>query len=109
MNKNPRANRADIIAAVAAATGLTKQDADAAITATLNAVARTVAEGTDVSFTGFGTFRHVVMAERETRNPQTGERMTAAGGPTMRFTTSPKLTRQIRNDQPITIFKRSAR
>lgn len=63
----------DLIASVAAATGLSKKDADAAVNAVFSVIEGEVAKGEKVTVTGFGTFERRTRAAREGRNPRTGE------------------------------------
>ena len=50
MNKN------ELIASIAAATGLTKTDSTKALDAFINSVAKALKEGKEVRLVGFGTF-----------------------------------------------------
>lgn len=65
-------NKTELIAAVAAKTGLSKKDADAAIGATVSAIAEALKAGDKVALVGFGTFEVRERAERMGKNPQTG-------------------------------------
>ncbi|HEX2301832.1 MAG TPA: HU family DNA-binding protein [Pseudonocardiaceae bacterium] len=71
-------NRNDLIAAVAEQTGLSAREAGDAVNATLDGIARGVAEGGTVSLPGFGTFEQRQRSARTGRNPQTGETMQIA-------------------------------
>ncbi len=66
-------NKTELIAAVAEKTGLSKKDADAAIGATVDAIAEALKAGDKVALVGFGTFEVRERAERMGKNPQTGE------------------------------------
>ena len=66
-------NKTELIAAVADKTGLSKKDAEAAITATVEAVTQALTQGEKVQLVGFGSFEVKARAERLGRNPQTGE------------------------------------
>ncbi len=70
MNKN------ELISAVAEKTGLSKKDSEKAINATLDAITAAVAGGEKVQLIGFGTFELRERAEKQARNPRTGETMT---------------------------------
>lgn len=65
-------NRTALIAAVAEKAGLEKNQADAAVSAALDAIAAAVADGQTVTLSGFGTFEPRERAARTGRNPQTG-------------------------------------
>ncbi len=66
-------NKAELVDAIAAKASLTKKDADAALSAALEAIQEAVASGDKVTLVGFGTFEQRVRAARDGRNPQTGE------------------------------------
>lgn len=64
-------NKTELVAAVAAKAELSKKDAEAAVTATLDAVKDALAEGDKVSIVGFGTFAVKTRAARTGINPLT--------------------------------------
>ena len=66
MNKN------ELIASIAAATGLTKTDSTKALDAFINSVAKALKEGKEVRLVGFGTFGVSERAATTGRN-RTGE------------------------------------
>ena len=68
--------KVELIAAVAATAGLTKKDAEKAVSATLDVITETLQKGEKVSLVGFGTFEVRERKERQGRNPQTREPMT---------------------------------
>lgn len=70
MNKN------ELISAVAEKSGLSKKDSEKALNAALEAITATVAKGEKVQLIGFGTFELRERAEKQARNPRTGETMT---------------------------------
>ncbi len=63
----------DIKDAVAEKAALSKKDAEAAVTAALDAVAAALAEGDEVRLVGFGTFEVKKREARIGRNPKTKE------------------------------------
>ncbi|WP_282667984.1 HU family DNA-binding protein [Lactococcus cremoris] len=67
------ANKQDLIAEVAAKTGLTKKGSEKAVNAFGEVVTEFLAKGEKVQLIGFGTFETRERAAREGRNPQTGE------------------------------------
>ena len=71
-------NKTELIAAVAEKASLSKKDADAAVSAVLEAVTDALKAGDKVQLIGFGTFEVRARAERQGRNPKTGEAMTIA-------------------------------
>ena len=78
-------NKTELIAAVAAKSGLTKKDAEKALRAFEDAVTETLVAGEKVQLVGFGTFDVATRAEREGRNPQTNEPMRIAASKAPRF------------------------
>lgn len=66
-------NKAELVNAVAAKAGITKKDAEAAVSAVFDAVAAALARGEEVKLAGFGSFCVRQRAARTARNPRTGE------------------------------------
>lgn len=64
--------KTELVNAIAAKTGLSKKDADAAITAAVEAVTEALKAGDKVSLIGFGTFEVRERAARTGKNPATG-------------------------------------
>lgn len=71
-------NRTELVTAVAEETGLSNTQAQAAVSAVLDTIAKQVTSGEKVSLAGFGTFELRHRAARTGRNPQTGETMEIA-------------------------------
>ena len=78
-------NKAELIAAVAEAADLTKKDAEKALKAFTDVVAEELKKGEKVQVVGFGTFEVSERAEREGRNPQSGEVMKIAASKAPKF------------------------
>ena len=70
--------KAELIAAVAEKSGLSKKDAGSAVEAVLECISQAPASGDKVQLLGFGTFEVRERAARIGRNPQTGEDITIA-------------------------------
>ena len=87
--------KTDLVNVVAAETGAAKKDVDAIIAATLKAISDAMKEGDKVALLGFGTFEAKATAEREGRNPKTGEKITIAAGKKPAFTASKALKDEI--------------
>ncbi|MGM0436018.1 MAG: HU family DNA-binding protein [Bacillota bacterium] len=66
-------NKTELVAKVADASGLTKKDAESALSATLNAIQESLEKGDKVVLTGFGTFEVRERKPRVGHNPRTGE------------------------------------
>ena len=71
-------NKTELVAAIAEKSGLSKKDADAALAATVEAVTEALKAGDKVALVGFGTFEVRERAERQGKNPATGEAITIA-------------------------------
>lgn len=78
-------NKTELIAAVAENAGLTKKDAENALKAFVSVVGDELKNGGKVQLVGFGTFEVSERAEREGRNPQTGETMKIAASKAPKF------------------------
>ena len=66
-------NKTELIAAVAERAEMSKKDAEAAVTATVDVIAEALRKGEKVQLVGFGSFEVKTRAERMGRNPQTKE------------------------------------
>ncbi len=77
--------KAELIAAMAAKTGMKKTDAQKALDAFMEVVGEELAAGEKVQLTGFGTFEVSERAAREGRNPQSGETMMIAASKAPKF------------------------
>lgn len=87
-------NRKELVETVARESGLSATQAEAAVTATVDAVVAAVSRGEKVSVSGFGTFESRHRAARSGRNPQTGESIDIAASQAPAF-------------KPATAFKRA--
>ena len=68
-------NKAELIAAVAEKTGMSKKDTETVIVAALNTITEALAEEEKVQLVGFGSFEVKKRAERTGLNPKTMERI----------------------------------
>lgn len=66
-------NKAELVQAVRETAEITKKDADKAVSAVFATIEETLAKGDKVSILGFGTFEVRERAERNGKNPQTGQ------------------------------------
>ena len=66
-------NKTELINAVSEKADLSKKDAEAAITAMVEAITQALTEGEKVQLVGFGSFEVKTRAARVGRNPRTGE------------------------------------
>ncbi len=68
-------NKGELVDAVAGKAEVTKKQADAVITATVEAIMDAVSSGQKVTLVGFGSFEPRERKAREGRNPKTGDKM----------------------------------
>jgi len=66
-------NKAELVAAVAEKAGLTKKDADQAVSAVFDSITEALVGGDKVQLVGFGNFEVKERAARTGRNPKTNE------------------------------------
>jgi DNA-binding protein HU-beta len=63
----------ELVQSIADTTGLSKADADRALTAIVDTITSNVSSGEKIQIPGLGTFEPRERSAREGRNPQTGE------------------------------------
>lgn len=68
-------NKAELVSAVAAKSGLSKKDCESALNCFMTVVEETLVKDDKVILVGFGTFEVRERSERKGRNPRTGEEM----------------------------------
>ena len=78
-------NKVELIGAVASKSEISKKNVEKVINAFTNVVADALVDGDKVQLVGFGTFEVVERAERQGRNPATGEAITIAASKSPKF------------------------
>ena len=78
-------NKAEFITAVAQTADISKVEAERFVNAFTDTVQAALKDGDSVTLVGFGTFSVGERAEREGRNPATGETITIAAAKTVKF------------------------
>ena len=78
-------NKTELVEAMAKQAGLSKKDADAALKAFTDTVAKELKKGEKVTLIGFGTFEVGKRAARTGRNPQTGATIKIKAAKTPKF------------------------
>ena len=68
-------NKVELVDAVADKSNITKKEADAIISATIETIMEAVSGDNKVTLVGFGSFEPRVRMAREGRNPKTNEKM----------------------------------
>ena len=71
-------NKGELVYAIAEKSGVTKKEVDIVLSTTLDTIVEAVTSGDKVTLVGFGSFEKRERAQREGRNPKTGETMTIA-------------------------------
>ncbi len=79
-------NTADLIERVSAEHGVAREHTKKVLDSTFTAIAAAVSAGEEVTLTGFGRFKVSSRAERQGRNPATGETMTIPASKKLAFT-----------------------
>lgn len=78
-------NKTELIEVLAERNKVTKKEAEDALSAIIDIITEELAKGERIVITGFGTFEVSNRAEREGRNPSTGEPMTIAATKAPKF------------------------
>lgn len=78
-------NKVELTKSVATRTGVTQKDSAVYVDAVIESIKDGMIEDGKVQIVGFGTFEVKERAEREGRNPQTGETITIAASKTPKF------------------------
>jgi len=73
--KKIKMNKTQLIAEVAKASNIKKNDVDVIVENLINVIMEEVAKGEKVQVTGFGSFERKERGERMIKNPRTGEDM----------------------------------
>ncbi len=89
-------NKSELVEAMATAAGISKAQADKALTGALDAITDALAKGDKVTLVGFGTFSVAERAARQGRNPQTGKTITIAARKVARFKPGSKLAEAVK-------------
>jgi DNA-binding protein HU-beta len=78
-------NKAELVAAIAEKTELSKKDSEKALKAFVDVVTEELTKGEKVQLVGFGTFEVSERPARTGRNPQTKEAITIAASKAPKF------------------------
>ena len=88
-------NKAELVAAIAEKSELSKKDAEKALKAFTEVVTEELKKGNKIQLVGFGTFEVAKRAAREGRNPHTGETMKIAASVAPKFKAGAALKNEI--------------
>lgn len=78
-------NKTELITAIAEKTEMTKVQSEKALIAFMDIVKEELIKGEKVQIVGFGTFEVTERAERQGRNPQTGQSIMIAASKSPKF------------------------
>ena len=78
-------NKAELVAAIAEKTELSKKDTEKALKAFVDVVTEELKKGDKIQMVGFGTFEVSERAAREGRNPANGQPMQIAASKAPKF------------------------
>lgn len=87
--------KSEIIALIAENTELSKADVERVYNATFDLFKDELAKGNKISVSGFGTFDISERAEREGRNPQTGETIKISASKSVKFKAGKELKEKV--------------
>ena len=85
MKGKNKMNRTELISAMSEKSELTKVDTEKALNAFIDTVTEELKNGGKVQLVGFGTFEVTERAERNGRNPKTGEAITIPASKSPKF------------------------
>lgn len=88
-------NKAELVDAIAAGSGISKADSKRALDAFIDATTNALKSGDRVSLVGFGSFSVSERAERKGRNPQTGAEITIAAKKVVKFKAGTELSEKM--------------
>ena len=88
-------NKAELIEAIAADSGLSKADAKRALDGFTSATTKALKKGDRISLVGFGSFSVSQRAARKGRNPQTGKEIQIAAKNVIRFKAGADLSKKV--------------
>lgn len=88
-------NKQDLVSRIADHAGITKGQAEDALSAVLSGVESALKSGDSVSLIGFGTFSVNNRPARTGRNPQTGESIQIAAKNVVKFKPGKKLAESV--------------
>ena len=86
----------ELVGKIANESGLTKALADKAVDGFVSAVSGALGSGESVTLVGFGTFSIGSRAEREGRNPRTGEKIKIPASKVVKFKAGKNLSEKVK-------------
>lgn len=88
--------KAELVGKIVTASGLAKSQAEKAVDGFVSAVSGALSSGDTVTLVGFGTFSVAQRAQREGRNPRTGEKIKIPASKVVKFKAGKNLSEKIK-------------
>jgi DNA-binding protein HU-beta len=88
--------KAEVVAKIANENGITKAQAEKAVDGFVSAVSDALAAGDKITLVGFGTFSVGERAQREGRNPRTGEKIKIPASKVVKFKAGKTLSEKVK-------------
>ncbi|MDA8305745.1 MAG: HU family DNA-binding protein [Deltaproteobacteria bacterium] len=88
--------KAELAAKIANESGITKAQAEKAVDGFVSAVSGALEAGDSVTLVGFGTFTIGSRAQREGRNPRTGEKIEIPASKVVKFKAGKNLSEKVK-------------
>lgn len=88
--------KAELVGQIANESGITKAQAEKAVDGFVSAVSGALVAGDNVTLVGFGTFSLGERAQREGRNPRTGEKLTIPASKVVKFKAGKALSEKLK-------------
>jgi DNA-binding protein HU-beta len=88
--------KAEIVAKIASDGGITKSQAEKAVDGFVSAVSDALTMGDKITLVGFGTFSVGERAQREGRNPRTGEKIKIPASKVVKFKAGKTLSEKVK-------------
>ena len=88
--------KAELVAEIANESGLTKSQAEKAVDGFVSAVSDALSGGDKFTLVGFGTFSVGERAQREGRNPRTGEKIKIPASKVVKFKAGKTLSENVK-------------
>jgi len=88
--------KAELVAKIAKEAGIIKSQADKTVDGFVSAVSDALATGDKITLVGFGTFSVAVRAQREGRNPRTGEKIKIPASKAVKFKPGKTLSEKVK-------------
>ena len=88
--------KAELVEKVASEAGITKSQAEKAVDGFVASVSSALADGDKITLVGFGTFSVSARAQREGRNPRTGEKIKIPASKVVKFKSGKTLSEKVK-------------